>query len=836
MHGIRPMVNDNSQKFSPPVSILTLRLQRIKGISRGNLMDANMSIEIPNSPPLQEESPTFPPAALPIGSSLKEFVITDVIGDGGFGIVYAAHDTQLQRSVAIKEYMPAAIANRLASTHVSLRSERHKDTFTAGLKSFIDEARLLAQFKHPALVEVLSFWETNGTAYIVMPHYHGTTLRNICRTSAVKTNERWLKSVLGPLLNALELMHTQQIYHRDIAPDNIVIQNNGQPVLLDLGSARRVISGLQTALTVVVKPGYAPIEQYTDDTISEQGPWTDIYALGAVIYFVVTGRAPNASVSRMMKDTLSPLTREQYPDYSDDFLNAVNKALELQPADRYQSIASFRESLNITTAVSEYAIPVNTDNKDTTLSLTGSSSNNNDFDDGKTVILSSVEIEALQNKLLNNNNGPTETATEHIHQKNPLLTIQADNTPQRSSTFDDVKDLTDGANDRGNYRMQISEHPPEQKTKEPAPVNIKHTEPPKQVQSLTLSKKVKIQGAILSTCVLVVIGIFLFITLENSAGSNNTGNTLEQTFPTNAVIIDAPSQVSPTLQIAEPIIDTSFAFSGTAVNRHFDTTPEATAAMPSQQRDNVQPNALNTNRSLETTTAPEESEPAVISQKTQVTAIKLKSETSREQPKQAAHTKKKDVTPAAPTAPETATLKLNIVPWGEIWVGGKKYGVSPPLTSLTLPLGTHDIQIRSPGLTTETRTVKLSHKNNIELKHTFKKNNSTALSSTVPAKTKQSNKKSEAATEKKISTTQSNSPPSVSLAKPVEQWSINITVQPWAEIWVDDKKIGVSPPLHALSLERARHTIRLVHPNYPNKTIQVDAGTDSDTIIKHNFR
>lgn len=272
--------------------------------------------------------------------------MTGVVGEGGFGIVYLAQDRQLQRTVAIKEYMPASLASRGEGRSVVVRSERYQDTFSAGLRSFIAEARMLAQFKHPALVEVFRFWEQNGTVYMAMPFYRGKTLREALK-GGVAADERWLKALLGPLMDALEMMHEQSVYHRDIAPDNILVLASGAPVLLDLGAARRIITDLTQAVTVVLKPGYAPIEQYAEDMGVQQGPWTDIYALAAVVHFAIVGRAPVASVSRIMKDSLPPLRVEDHPGFSEAFLVAINRALAVKPEDRPQSISEFRENLGV---------------------------------------------------------------------------------------------------------------------------------------------------------------------------------------------------------------------------------------------------------------------------------------------------------------------------------------------------------------------------------------------------------------------------------------------------------------------------------------------------------
>jgi len=243
--------------------------------------------------------------SLPIGTRLAEFELTRMLGEGGFGIVYLALDHSLQRKVALKEYMPSQLASRGAGTSVSVKAERYRDTFEAGLKSFINEARLLAQFDHPALVKVYRFWEANGTAYMVMPFYEGQTLKDTLKALPGPPDEAWLRGLLSPLSEALKVIHGEQCFHRDIAPDNIILLGgvHTRPLLLDFGAARRVISDMTQALTVILKPGYAPLEQYAEVPHMKQGPWTDIYALAAVVYFAITRRTPPPSVGRMMGGT-----------------------------------------------------------------------------------------------------------------------------------------------------------------------------------------------------------------------------------------------------------------------------------------------------------------------------------------------------------------------------------------------------------------------------------------------------------------------------------------------------------------------------------------------------
>ena len=161
--------------------------------------------------------------SLRIGARVSEFEITQRIGEGGFSIVYLAKDHSLERTVALKEYMPSSLAIRVGATQVQPRSQRHRDTFEAGLKSFVNEAKLLAHFDHPSLVKVYRFWEANGTAYMVMPFYEGSTLKDQLKELGAPPTEAWLRTLLNPLTEALAVIHREQCYHRDIAPDNVMM-------------------------------------------------------------------------------------------------------------------------------------------------------------------------------------------------------------------------------------------------------------------------------------------------------------------------------------------------------------------------------------------------------------------------------------------------------------------------------------------------------------------------------------------------------------------------------------------------------------------------------------
>jgi hypothetical protein len=296
------------------------------------------------------ESTRFTPnesaSALPAGTRLGEFEISGLLGIGGFGIVYLAFDHALEREVAIKEYMPAMMAGRTETMHVSLRSQSDAETFALGLRSFVNEAKLLARFDHPALLKVYRFWEANGTAYMAMPVLKGRTLKQIRATLTEPPDEAWLRGMLDPLLGAIEHLHNAGVYHRDIAPDNIQIEPDGHPVLVDFGAARRVITDKTQTLTAILKPAYAPIEQYAEVASVKQGPWTDLYALGATLHYMLLGRPPSPATTRAVHDDVQPLAQQALPGCRPEFLAAIDWMLNPRPVDRPQSVAALREVLD----------------------------------------------------------------------------------------------------------------------------------------------------------------------------------------------------------------------------------------------------------------------------------------------------------------------------------------------------------------------------------------------------------------------------------------------------------------------------------------------------------
>jgi serine/threonine protein kinase len=339
-----PIPDDDATRMnlSPGASVTTPDIDSVKmaDVQKQAKPDAELNQPVP--------SKSSNGNVLPIGTRIGEFDIIGVIGVGGFGIAYLAHDQSLQRTVALKEYMPAAFAMRTDQVTVCVSSDEYMETFAAGLKSFVNEAHLLAQFDHPSLVKVYRFWEANGTAYMVMPFYEGPTLKARLAQMAEPPDEAWLKEFLRQIFFALEIIHAKQCFHRDIAPDNILMLEGDRPVLLDFGAARRVIEGREQALTVILKAGYAPIEQYGNDDEMSQGPWTDLYALASVVYYTMMGKVPPQAVQRVIGvDPYKPLVEQAKGRYSEKFLSAIDAAMALRPKDRPQSVAHFRELLDL---------------------------------------------------------------------------------------------------------------------------------------------------------------------------------------------------------------------------------------------------------------------------------------------------------------------------------------------------------------------------------------------------------------------------------------------------------------------------------------------------------
>ncbi len=236
--------------------------------------------------------------ALPDGTELVgDYRIKRVLGAGGFGITYLADEKALARLVTIKEYFPADFAARRA-TNASPRSQEVAGDYQWGLDRFIEEAQTLARFDHPNVVRVHRYFRANNTAYMVLHFEEGGSFKSWLRGLKRAPRQAELDNMIAPLLDALEIIHKANFLHRDIAPDNIMVRKDGSPVLIDFGSARGQIASHSRTVSALVKPGYSPYEQYATTT-SSQGPWTDIYALGATLYHAITGKRPPDAPSRV---------------------------------------------------------------------------------------------------------------------------------------------------------------------------------------------------------------------------------------------------------------------------------------------------------------------------------------------------------------------------------------------------------------------------------------------------------------------------------------------------------------------------------------------------------
>jgi len=280
--------------------------------------------------------------ALRAGSMLLEYRLESVLGAGGFGMTYLGWDINLEKHVAIKEYLPTDLAVRALDGSVVPITTEFKYNYQWGLERFIMEARTLAKFSHPHIVRVNRYFEANGTGYMVMDYEKGESLNQILRRSA-PPDEGHLKAILMPLLDGLQAVHTTGFLHRDIKPANIFVRENSSPVLIDFGASRQAVGGATKSITAVLTPGYAPLEQYSTD--GNQGPWTDIYAMAGVIYRVLANDNPPDAVSRLKADTVPGKLLALRGRVSEPLLRSLEWALAVDEKQRPQSIPEWTRAL-----------------------------------------------------------------------------------------------------------------------------------------------------------------------------------------------------------------------------------------------------------------------------------------------------------------------------------------------------------------------------------------------------------------------------------------------------------------------------------------------------------
>ncbi len=283
------------------------------------------------------------PLALPEGTVLAgQFIIDEVLGQGGFGITYKAIDHKSGEKVAIKEYYPDTMVSRSETTVIPYTGER-EENFKYGLSCFLREAETLAKYvDNDGIVSIRSYFEENGTAYFVMDFVEGVSFDQYIKDEGGKIEYEDAKNVLLPIIDALAAVHKDGIVHRDVTPDNIFITKDGAVKLLDFGAARYSIGDKSRSLDVVLKHGYAPKEQYTRH--GKQGPFTDIYTVGVCFYRAITGKLPADSIDRLEEDdVVLPSTLGVKIDSAAEV--AILKAMAVQPADRFASMEAFKNAL-----------------------------------------------------------------------------------------------------------------------------------------------------------------------------------------------------------------------------------------------------------------------------------------------------------------------------------------------------------------------------------------------------------------------------------------------------------------------------------------------------------
>jgi serine/threonine protein kinase len=281
--------------------------------------------------------------ALPPGSELQSYIIDRVLGSGAFGITYLVKHRHLDSWHVIKEYLPDCGVRENNRSTVRPKSWGDKDLFDWGLKCFFDEAKLLYQLSHPHVVKVTDLFDANDTAYFVMPYLQGVTLHEWMKNNPRPSQDE-LEAVFVPLLEALKYIHDKGLLHRDIKPENIYITDNTNPVLIDFGSARIAIGQKSKALTQILTPHFAPIEQYrTKGTFT---PALDLYSMAACMFQAITGKLPEEAPNRLEEDEQPKLAGSEYVKrYAGHFLLAIDKSLNVYAKDRHQDGFALQKDL-----------------------------------------------------------------------------------------------------------------------------------------------------------------------------------------------------------------------------------------------------------------------------------------------------------------------------------------------------------------------------------------------------------------------------------------------------------------------------------------------------------
>jgi non-specific serine/threonine protein kinase len=285
-------------------------------------------------------------SALPAGTKVREYEILSVLGGGQTSLVYKAYDGMLGRHVTLKEYLPAAFAARDERSQLAALPGKD-EAFNEGLRRFVAEARVMTQFDHFALRRAYQFFLEGGSAYIVMPYYQGMTLRAKVHNDWRITQIGDLLMIVLPVLEGLSALHRANYCHCGVSPDNILIQDNDEPLLLDFGAIRQLGEYPDDCSPGDLTTGFAALEQY--DTSRHGvgiGAWTDIYAVSAVVYYIVTGIVPAAPMARLAHDALRPLAGCATVELPGRLLEVFDQGLSVSPQERFMNLGAFVNALD----------------------------------------------------------------------------------------------------------------------------------------------------------------------------------------------------------------------------------------------------------------------------------------------------------------------------------------------------------------------------------------------------------------------------------------------------------------------------------------------------------
>jgi serine/threonine protein kinase len=280
---------------------------------------------------------------LPAGHVIDGYRFERQLSMGGFAIVYLATDAKGEQ-VAIKEYLPQALASRNVGLVPQVRAE-NREAYQSGMMAFYEEGIALARLRHPNIVHVINFLRANDTVYLVMRYENGRTLHDLIRKHRDKFSENFVRGVFARLLSGLREVHANKLLHLDIKPSNIYLRADNSPVLIDFGAARQALLQPGADLRPTYTPGYAAPEQYGNQP--GQGPWTDIYAVGASMYACLAAAAPQPADLRQVNDQLMPATRRWAGRYSPQLLDTIDQCLRLDPLARPQSAFALQRMLAI---------------------------------------------------------------------------------------------------------------------------------------------------------------------------------------------------------------------------------------------------------------------------------------------------------------------------------------------------------------------------------------------------------------------------------------------------------------------------------------------------------